>query len=1058
VARRLVCGPNRRNSTRFGFLLVFVLAIVTSSFGQPTTPQALSNPWAPQPSVSKNPGSIINSAFNTPNPNSGPTHEQTAWYVNNNRALSSLDAATKTNIVNGAHLPFLTSSPSLPNGQSNPFFQNGQSTPNWFLRSTWSSPTMSWQGVQPNGFLPPVAKIYNPSSITTVYGSGGASNPNPVPTYHPTFRAPPQAVNRPLQPPDQKPLQFRSQQTQNQIDRALGSRPSNIGKAIEDRERALSVHEAAGDKVAQATDHAELAQLYAQDENREQALEHISVGERMAEEIADPRSQADFLRGDAAVHMSLGEFEQSLSTYQKAMPILRSLGDEKGQAEVYASVGWAFQSLGRTSNALNCYNEARYLFEKLGDTDGEVRILIGVGSLYQAMGEFNEAAENYRRALPHASKDQQARMLASVGEMHLSREEPSEAIHNYQAALTLVPSSGNSALEGAILAGMGRCYMALGSVHSYSQARNLFEQARAKMKDAGDRTGEAGVIASLGELHYWIAINWMIANPNPEFLEASKNYAEALPLMRDAGDRMGEIGVLANMGLVFDARGKYREALRSYLQALQKMDELQTSARIDEFRIDIANQSAGLYQRAILLDINLNHTEEAFNLSERARARTFLDQLGNRRINGQLPEDFVRREERLRQENVSLQRRIGQEMSKPGPEIDQEKILSLESKRSSIQTEYSSLVNELKVENPEYASFLSIAPLTLREAQRQLGPDLTVISYFTTREVTLAFVLTRNTFHVSKLPVTQAELAWAVTTFLDFSGESGVPTSLKLLHKSLIAPVKSQLKTTRLAIVPYGILHDVPFAALTPDGTHYLSDDHAVFSLPSLSVLPYIRARNKTNTNKALVFANGQEEGLSYLGSSYGEARDVASFFNTQPVLGDAATASAFQKNAGDYDVIHLIAHFDHDENNPEFPRVMLGHGENDDGALQLDQVVGLDLRKTSLVVLSGCRSQAGKLSRGDDIVGLSRAFIYAGSPSVIASLWSVDDEATRALMVLFYSHLRQGLSKAEALRAAQMDMRQKYPHPYYWAGFVLTGDPGPAGIPNLLASSPHQN
>jgi len=99
--------------------------------------------------------------------------------------------------------------------------------------------------------------------------------------------------------------------------------------------------------------------------------------------------------------------------------------------------------------------------------------------------------------------------------------------------------------------------------------------------------------------------------------------------------------------------------------------------------------------------------------------------------------------------------------------------------------------------------------------------------------------------------------------------------------------------------------------------------------------------------------------------------------------------------------------------------------------------------------VLSGCQSQLGKRSRGDDIIGMSRAFIYAGTPSVIASLWSVDDEATQQLMVAFYTHLKYGQSKAEALRSAQLEIRQKYPNPYYWAGFVLTGDPGESRTAN---------
>jgi CHAT domain-containing protein/tetratricopeptide (TPR) repeat protein len=1066
MARRLMCRTNYIKSLGYVSLLLLAPASATSQSAQATgccntpIPNTSTYPavtksvtsvlprnalvvdqarqvtpgFQPRPNMVPTAG-FLPTPYQTPNPYGRPTREQTIWFVENHPDLKALDAVTKQNLVNGASLPWITASLYLPGGARNPLYGG-----NWYVPSTWPSSTMNWQGVQRDGSLGnPAINSYNPSY---------------VPTYRPTPPTPARVVNRPPQPTGEKPVQVRIQTTKNQTDRSLDSRPSGIRKAIEDGERALSVHDAAGDKVAQAIDHAELAGLYGQDDQLKQALEHISIAERMAEGIPDPRSGAVFLMRDAAAHMSLGEFEQSIAAYQKAMQILRSFDDEKGQAEVYASIGWAFQSLGKTPDAISSYDKASYLFTKLGDKDGEVRILLGIGSLYQSIGEFDKALRWYTRALPNASQDEQARIQVSVGGMYLSRNEPLDALHHYEAALPLIQSSDNPALEGTILAGMGRCYMSLDSYRLAPETRNFFERARRRMEDAGNRAGEAGVIASIGELDYWIAISSPTVDQKSHFTEAFRSYNEALLLMRDVGDPIGEIGVLTNMGLVFDAWGKYREALGYYRQALRKMEELQTSARIEEFRIDIASQSAGLYQRAILLEVMLNHMEEAFNLSERARARTFLDQLGNRRINARLPQDFVRREERLRQENTSLQRRIGQGLSKPGPEVDQDKILSLESQRSNIQREYSNLISELRVENPEYASFLSISPLTLREAQQQLGPDVTVISYFTTPGVTLAFVLTKDSFHVSKLPVTEAELAWAVATFLDFSGESGVPPSLKLLHKSLIAPVRSQLKTARLAIVPYGILHDVPFSALTPDGKHYLSDDYAVFSLPSLSVLPHIRARNKTSANTAMVFANGQEEGLSYLGHGYDEARDVASFFNTQPILGDAATASAFLKNAGDYDIIHLIAHFDHDKHNSQFARVMLGHGKNDDGALELDQVVGLDLRKTSLVVLSGCQSQTGKLSRGDDIVGLSRAFIYAGSPSVIASLWSVDDEATRALMALFYTHLKQGLSKAEALRASQMDMRQKYPHPYYWAGFVLTGDPGESSNPHLLARS----
>ena len=152
--------------------------------------------------------------------------------------------------------------------------------------------------------------------------------------------------------------------------------------------------------------------------------------------------------------------------------------------------------------------------------------------------------------------------------------------------------------------------------------------------------------------------------------------------------------------------------------------------------------------------------------------------------------------------------------------------------------------------------------------------------------------------------------------------------------------------------------------------------------------------------------------------------------------------------------MIRSIGHIDANNQMPQFARIMLARGDVDEGSLNLHQVYSLDLRNTDLVVLSGCQSQLGRQSRGDDVVGLNRAFMYAGASSVIASLWSVDDEATQHLMTAFYRYLRQGLNKAASLRAAQRDMRLKYPNPYYWAAFVLTGDPGGRDNSGLTANS----
>jgi CHAT domain-containing protein/predicted negative regulator of RcsB-dependent stress response len=913
------------------------------------------------------------------------------------------------------------------------------------------APQMNRQAVQAKGFPSPANATASRPAITWLTPTYHPQNQVTDPKYILTLGM--QRTPRPTSD-TQKPTQPNLGRSQGPTapTQPLGPRLAEI-RAVKDTERALALHEAAGDKIEEAVDQVELARLFVQQDKPELAFEHIDLAEQTASAMSDPEMRAKVWNIKAAAYLSSGQFEQAHTAYHAAMLILRSLNDEAGEAEVYTSEGWVLQSLGDVQDAITSYAAGLELFTELGDEDGEVRSRLGIGSLYQSMGEFDKASDQYRMALPKASKSQQARIRVNAGELFESQGDVGQALDVYLQAFSLLESEPDPLLEAAVLTGVGRCNTALGN---YDKARQALEQARLKMKEAGSETGQAAVVASIGELDYWIAIAPSTRARRTHFEAALRKYNEALPLMRAKGDRTGEIGVLSNIGLVYDAWGKSREALPNYMEALQKMDEIKTSARLEEFRIDLADQSACLYQRAIVLQAHLHHMEEAFNLSERARARAFLDQLGNNRDNldHHLPHDFAAGEETLRRENISLQSQIGQELTKPGPEINQERIGSLRLQLSVVRKRYEDLLDGLKISSPEYASLLSISPLTLPQAQHQLSPDMTALSYFTTPDMTLAFVLTRNSFHASKLPVTEGALSASVATLLDFSSDTDVAPNLKPLYQLLIAPIKSQLQTSTLAIVPHGVLNDLPFVALTPDGKHYLGDDYAVVSLPSVSVMPYVGARIKLEGGEILVLANDQEEGLAHLSHAYDEARAVASLFDTQPLLGEAATASALRRTAGNYEILHLIAHMDHNGQNPRFSGIMTGSGKGDDGPLELYQVLDLDLRKTSLVVLSGCQGQKGTRSRGDDVVAMSRAFMYAGSPSVIASLWSADDEATEQLMVAFYTHLKEGLSKAEALRHAQMDVRQKYPHPYYWAGFVLTGDPGPTGSSNLVASS----
>jgi len=158
-------------------------------------------------------------------------------------------------------------------------------------------------------------------------------------------------------------------------------------------------------------------------------------------------------------------------------------------------------------------------------------------------------------------------------------------------------------------------------------------------------------------------------------------------------------------------------------------------------------------------------------------------------------------------------------------------------------------------------------------------------------------------------------------------------------------------------------------------------------------------------------------------------------------LLGATATEGSLLSRVPEAGILHLATHAELNPINPLFTSIKLAPDAEHDGNLEMHEVYGLDLSKTGLVVLSACNTQMGRLSRGDEIEGLTRAFLYAGTPAVVSSLWKVDDESAALFMKRFYTHLRKGKGRAEALQKAQAETRRRFPHPYHWAAFVLTGD-----------------
>ena len=291
-------------------------------------------------------------------------------------------------------------------------------------------------------------------------------------------------------------------------------------------------------------------------------------------------------------------------------------------------------------------------------------------------------------------------------------------------------------------------------------------------------------------------------------------------------------------------------------------------------------------------------------------------------------------------------------------------------------------------------------------------------------ESALAFLITPDSFQAIPLEVSPETLEQELTLFRDFTEDDPHPQSLQQLHQHLIAPIKPHLKTSNLIIVPHGFLHYLPFAALS-NGQRYLADDYTISYLPSASVLRFLN-KNKPTNNNVLALGNPRISApLGFLEHADDEAEAVANIFNSKAFNGKDAQESLVYSQGKSAAMIHLAAHGQYNNRNPLYSTIHLAPTPEEDGRLEVHEIFGLDLTTvTNLVVLSACQTNLAEVNPGEDVVAMNRAFLYAGTPAVVASLWNVDDEATGILMKSFYSHLKAGMNKAEALQQAQKELR----------------------------------
>ncbi|MEI7613971.1 MAG: CHAT domain-containing protein [Betaproteobacteria bacterium] len=495
--------------------------------------------------------------------------------------------------------------------------------------------------------------------------------------------------------------------------------------------------------------------------------------------------------------------------------------------------------------------------------------------------------------------------------------------------------------------------------------------------------------------------------------------------------RIAEFGelywiALYQAGRVAELLKNTEQAIEHYRQAVEVIEMQRASINTEASKIGFVGDKQAVYGRLVsALLANKDHPS-ALEFAERSKARALVDMLAAKQDFAISSGDPVKVAQLLSTAKEAEAGLVAQGFS-------QEKL--------STRSVAVAAKEGLAAESPELASLVSVSTLGSGEIQALMPVGETLIEYYDAGGELIAFVLTQTEIDAVRLD--GKGLTQDILQFREALEEVDSKRYLALsqrLHERLVAPLTSRFHNHRLLVVAHGPLHYLPFNALN-DGQSFLIDRFNLRTMPSASILKYLSPFPGGKTGEILAFGN-PDLGNPRFDLENSETEAIAITKNrpkSRVLLRKNANESALRQYGEGFRYIHFATH---GQFNPEAPlksALLLSRNAESDGLLTADKIFSLKL-DTDLVTLSACETGLGKVAKGDDVVGLVRAFLYAGSRSIVSSLWKVDDKATSTLMTSFYSRLGS-MNKREALRQAQLVTKQQYPHPFYWAAFQIAGN-----------------
>lgn len=774
----------------------------------------------------------------------------------------------------------------------------------------------------------------------------------------------------------------------------------NLQKAIE---KFRQSHNENTSEMARAL--ATLSFVYWSTGKYNQAEENELIALQIRQRLFGEKSEAVAASyNDLGLIYSVSNPDNALEYYEKALAIYVTIhgNDHPKIAIAHTNIGVTYRQLELYGDAINNLETAKRIWEKIYPA-GHPNLAIALSTLgktYRQMKNVKVAQEYYEKALAMLSKYYATRhpdissVLNELGSLESGNGNYQKAIEDYQQAIVSNAVKFNSV-----------------NTHNNPKATDYYN----------------GFVM----LHS--------LRSKAEAFE-SKYYGKTLKL----------------------------EDLKVALTTLLTCDSLidnirhQSSDENDKLALgDLANE---VYEDGVRISHAISemtthakhYTELAFYFAEKSKSAVLQESIADAQAKSfaGIPPELVEQEKLLKSSLTFLLQKLAQK-----PEPEEEKYLH--ESIFNLNNEYSDLIKKLETDYPNYFNLkFNTLSASVSDVQRLLGKTNALLSYFSANKdkKVYQFIITKRNFRVNKRSM-PSDFDKVIKGFANSLYYSDWPTYHKVtttLSKLLIPRLPQVVK--EITIVPSGRLGTIPFEALLTNGKSmdFSTAKYWVLkkslSYEFSSSLYVQKSKTKAEPGEANIFLCAPvqfpvRDNLEKLPGTEQEVDQIATLFKGKSSVvkfQDATEAAVKSDDLTKYDYLHFATHGIVDEVNPELSRIFLNTQDQEDGNLYAGEIYNLNLN-ANLAVLSACQTGLGKFSKGEGVIGLSRAFTYAGAKNIIVSFWSVADESTSQLMTNFYriQLMNRSISFSNSMRQAKVEMIKdgKYASPYYWAPFILIGN-----------------